>query len=80
MIIIKTNAGQLETLTNEDTPAYLRSIKISAKEPLYKCKYVPKNPRLAALWINEKSLSYLTIDNLLDLKEEINDALESMIK
>lgn len=37
-------------------------------------------PRTYELWINEDSLSYLSIEEILDLKDEINTALKGLSK
>ncbi len=39
-----------------------------------------ENSRMGELWINNESVSYLSIDELIDLKKEIHDTLEDIIK
>jgi len=57
------DGGQIENMTGK-----LESIKIAAQ----------KDSRFFELWLNEDSLSYLNMSELLDLKKEITVAIREM--
>lgn len=61
------NGGQLQNFS--DT---------KLKELVVKTDGAP--PRCASLWINRDSVSYLTIKELLDLKDEIQDVLNELVR
>lgn len=58
------NGGQTDTLKGK-----IETIRIESSN----------NERSFEVWINEDSLSYLSIDELLDLQQEIKKALQSLI-
>ncbi len=41
---------------------------------------ITANKRSFQLWINEDSLSYLPVEELLDLRDEVNNALKQLLK
>lgn len=59
--------GQLERV-NTDGSNRLKSVRIEHHRG-----------RKFALWINESSVSYLTLEELLDLRDECNEALKKVL-
>ena len=51
----------------------------SLKDKIKEIRITSSSNRKFELWINECSLSYLTIDELLDLRDEINAALKKVL-
>lgn len=52
----------------------------SIKEKIYSIQIYHEFGRDGNLMINESSLSYLSVDELLDIKEEINKTLKAIFK
>lgn len=64
-MITIANGGQLEKFDQNK----LRSIRIDPGQ----------SKRMYELWLNEDSVSYLTLQELLDLRDEINDVIKDTI-
>lgn len=65
------DGGVISKLQKKDGPTKIETIRIEASSE--------RKVRTFGLWINEDSLSYLTLDEMLDLRDEINAALKKVL-
>lgn len=53
---------------------------LKRKTNIEEVRVVHSSGRRFELWINDDCLSYLSLDEILDLREEINKAVQAVIK